>query len=424
MLTELIYIYREIGVLLYMNKNELNFFIEHYIEKKKLLDYELDGGLNQRFNSIFQHGDLLSELYMLKDPTLISLLKQKCDHNELISLLKSHCDQDVKNGIAAIANNNNIPFIYHEIKEPLVEWIYNYRYTLACPLLGWYERNKKWLIEKPEMVLSMVYIRLTIESLLTLNKYNFNQDMIEQLYEKSNGLNKYGLIVIEKNKRELCAHCEPVRLFDILKNKTIFLYINRSFAIVLDELYKNDYIGELSLLGKNDRIYDGLNNYNHLYSALERGRFFKFDIASLPETTKLFRENYYNDCLWVSKDDNQITFEELYDNINLDNNCIVTQVVHLQYDDNMINHIDHEYVFYDIDEYVERLYNPKIKGNARKRVKTFKADNSKIPFNYYCEIFINKGDDRIETRIPFIYYVLNNFFEHKDLLDEYFKNIL
>ena len=39
--------------------------------------------------------------------------------------------------------------------------------------------------------------------------------------------------------------------------------------------------------------------------------------------------------------------------------------------------------------------------------------------DYACKM----NDENKEIEVPFIFFVLNNFFEHKDLLAEYFKKI-
>ena len=57
-------------------------------------------------------------------------------------------------------------------------------------------------------------------------------------------------------------------------------------------------------------------------------------------------------------------------------NLLSTQMIHLQHVGNTITHLDHEYIFYDLENYDERIYNVGVKGEGRKRVKTFKIDRS------------------------------------------------
>lgn len=91
-----------------------------------------------------------------------------------------------------------------------------------------------------------------------------------------------------------------------------------------------------------------------------------------------------------------------------------------------ITHLDHEYVFYTIDEYENRMSSATQKGTAKTRMKSFKIDNSRIPFDYRCEVLRKdeNGNDLPQKDEQFLCYVLESYFKHKDLLKEYFQNIL
>jgi len=141
---------------------------------------------------------------------------------------------------------------------------------------------------------------------------------------------------------------------------------------------------------------------------LERGNIFSFDGLKSPEVSKLFSVDNYKNCLWINIDGKNITFEELCDDFDNHGESIITQVVHLEYKGNFINHIDHEYIFYTADEYDKRCTDYKQQG---KKFKTFKVDNSSIPFT------LENGDF-------FLYRILDGYFKHKDLLIEYFQNVL
>ena len=132
----------------------------------------------------------------------------------------------------------------------------------------------------------------------------------------------------------------------------------------------------------------------------------------------------------ITIDPQNITFEELCENFEVYNDMVVTQVVHLQYEIEgectFITHLDHEYVFYTIDEYENRMSNATQKGTAKTRMKSFKIDNSRIPFDYRCEVLRKdeNGNDLPQKDEQFLCYVLESYFKHKDLLKEYFQNIL
>ena len=72
--------------------------------------------------------------------------------------------------------------------------------------------------------------------------------------------------------------------------------------------------------------------------------------------------------------------------------------------------MDHEYIFYSLEEYVKRLSDIKQKGNILKRIKTFKIDNSKIPFI-------------LEDGMNVLLFFLNEYFKSEKLLLEYFQKI-
>ena len=82
----------------------------------------------------------------------------------------------------------------------------------------------------------------------------------------------------------------------------------------------------------------------------------------------------------------------------------MTQAVHLKFfkkkDDFYIEHIDHEIIFYTFDEYDNRLCNIKAKGKVLKRQKTFKIDNSEIPF------FINGKPELLIQVLPKTYRLI------------------
>lgn len=111
-----------------------------------------------------------------------------------------------------------------------------------------------------------------------------------------------------------------------------------------------------------------------------------------------------------------ITFEEFNEEDELLNEYFhitglkVTNVVHLKYfqenSGTYIEHIDHEYIFYSMEGYELRKNNHLQKGNAKKRIKTFKIDKSKIPLN-------NEKD------IEFLEFILKECLTHIDLIEEF-----
>lgn len=94
--------------------------------------------------------------------------------------------------------------------------------------------------------------------------------------------------------------------------------------------------------------------------------------------------------------------------------------------DSYKEHIDYERIYYTRDEYAERISTKRmdIEGTAQPRRKFFKVNKAAIPFDYPCSALIQtkSGYDRINC--PFIFFILNCYFQHKDLLNEYFNDWL
>lgn len=148
---------------------------------------------------------------------------------------------------------------------------------------------------------------------------------------------------------------------------------------------------------------------------MEHGSTLKIDVSDLPEVSKFYTIDNYEDSLWVRHDieKQSLTFEEMLDDFEIVNQDVVTQVIHLEYkyleDEYLITHIDHEFIVYTLDEYSERLSNPVKKGY--KKIKSFKVDNARIPFMF-------KKDDEY-----FLYKVLDSYLVNKVLISEYFSKI-
>ncbi|RVU37005.1 hypothetical protein EOE67_11885 [Rheinheimera riviphila] len=89
-----------------------------------------------------------------------------------------------------------------------------------------------------------------------------------------------------------------------------------------------------------------------------------------------FIEN--NDRSWYFIDKSNIYLEEIIDDYEVLDDCVVTQLIHVEYYTSdsgiFISHIDHEYIFYSYDEFDKRQKDFSQKGSARKRIKTFKID--------------------------------------------------
>ena len=239
------------------------------------------------------------------------------------------------------------------------------------------------------------------------------QDFGLNLEKSDEQYSKYKLLSIDENF-EIKEGNIP-KVFD--KRLSTHLIINElpsEVLAILNQLMESKAIKSLALRPEYNIVGKGIENISRLMEEVERGKIFSFKDLKTPIVTKLFSSDDYSN-LWITIDNKNITFEELVDDFYVEGESIVTQVLHLEYfsdgDTNYINHIDHEYIFYNADEYEKRLTNHKVKGTNRPRFKTFKVDNSKIPF------YLDSGEF-------FLYIVLENYFKKKELLTEYFESVI
>lgn len=411
-----------------LTDSEVNAFLEYchkICEHRKYASYLENTHTWDEVNECsFQHG-IVADLFLEENVVLLDLLSKYCDHRELKCLLEHYRDEQQNSELTLLAKKYNDGYKLPKVKEPLVDWIYEVNYLLAYPITGdLIRKDERAFYENPEKILTFTYLNLKHEEYEKEHTHSiFEQKNIKRIYDgtfdKTSAYKTYGLIPID-DERTLHSFDNPVRIYDHEINKTVFLQIPRPLAMVFQELIKYKYINNIAFRGDDQFIYDGENHCSPLMEAVEAGKIFDLDIASLPEMSKLVSDRSYDDSLWITVDEANITFEELCADIYVEGDSIVTQMIHLQYEEKNITHIDHEYIFYSLEEYEERQF-VRRKGEANKRFKTFKVDKSSIPFNYDCTIL--SLDDK-EILVPFIYFVLNTYFVHKDLLKEYFQKIL
>lgn len=217
---------------------------------------------------------------------------------------------------------------------------------------------------------------------------------------KLNSVNEYTNIICNQANR-------------YLQDKRLDIYfclpVPRFLLEALDNYCNTGLIEKLAF-----RI-DRMTKSFFVFDSFDYGAKLKNDILNLPELSRFFDLDNYQDALWIKHNriKKHLTFEETCDDFELFDDSVVTQLIHLEYfienEEYYIKHLDHEYIIYSLDNYQERLENSEIKGH--KKVKTFKIDDSRIPFfsKYKNEYFL--------------FIVLNSFFKNKGLLKEYFENI-
>ncbi|ATV57524.1 hypothetical protein [Fusobacterium pseudoperiodonticum] len=270
------------------------------------------------------------------------------------------------------------------------------------------------------------YLYVSILELL-LRKINKEEEPYYEINEKNNRLKetyefidedeqykKYGLLKLNSNR-----NLEK----PMLNSPPYYIHDNRKGYIVLDSRIPDEALIKLYCLKQDNLITDLSLRANYymkiqkcnIHAAFEErafGKYFSFENLKNLIPTKLY-STVTNNSLWINIKNGSITFEELLDDFEIEDEreFIKTQVIHCEYFEDKekfyISHIDHEYIFYSFDEYEERIKDIEQKGNIKKKLKTFKVDNSRIPF-----IIDNEN---------ILLFFLNQYFKSKDLLLEYFQ---
>lgn len=202
----------------------------------------------------------------------------------------------------------------------------------------------------------------------------------------------------------------PPRLYDSTNDFTVFVCgsDDRVFEYLRQLRRKCEF--ELALKPSSLYFVSGNPRISRIAEHLETGLYFSNVNLDDSLITKLYDDSY--DTLWINVFGNSITFEEFQNEFQIYGEYIVTQVLHCEYfkelDKYFISHCDHEFIFYDIKEYNSRQTNAWQKGNARKRVKTFKIDNGKIPMYPGTNVLL----DFLEMK-----------FQNRALVREYFEKV-
>lgn len=271
----------------------------------------------------------------------------------------------------------------------------NYKYYNLGSLLF----NEFKSIKSRTEMLGNIYSQ---EVLYEYKKIDVDLDEIDQQFIK------YKLLSLDDNM-SLISDKDNQIIQDNRLEKYFWVSVPRKLLSTIIQLKEKSFISEIAF--KIDYISD-------LLIAMEEmdfGSCLKMKVSSLPSISKFYDLNNFDNSLWVhhNVEKKSLVFEELLDDFEIIGENIVTQVVHLEYfsenDSFFISHIDHEYIIYNLEEYEEKLQSPQKKGH--KKVKTFKIDNSKIPFFYKV------------ANEYFLFQVLDTYMQNKALISEYFEKI-
>lgn len=231
------------------------------------------------------------------------------------------------------------------------------------------------------------------------------------LFKCDDQFNAYGLISVVDELE--FSELRPLEPFDRRVDRLICIDASAPIVWELVSLKAAGYISKLSF---RPRFNVGLRSNPSLSISLEnieQGRVFDLSRLDTPTLDKLYSEKY--DTLWVKISPGEIIFEEILAEVVIEGDYLVTQVVHLKHSVKnkvpVIDHLDHEYIYYTLEEFEARQSDASQKGEARPRIKTFKVDDACIPFTL--------PDGRW-----FLYLVLENNFKTIDLIKEYFQKML
>ncbi|PLR64779.1 hypothetical protein QCBJ_01590 [Pseudomonas sp. QC2] len=235
--------------------------------------------------------------------------------------------------------------------------------------------------------------------------YQFYKAADVDLLESDTQYSKYNLYSITADTELLIGL--PSRILDLQRQVQLFINTPKHILELFERLRKDGLIEDLALLTSDhsflqtdkryfvsfgiEYIWQPLTLDNVVHQpigAVARTILRTCDISAegtaLQPSVSTFYAQGSGDKIWCSITANSMTFEEVAQVPELLEDCAVTQLIHLEYfveDGRLhVSHIDHEYIFYTLEEFDLRGTDPSQKGNARKRLKTFKIDRSAIPF--------------------------------------------
>ena len=374
-------------LILELKKEELKNRIE---EHKYRIEKNLDK-LNIMKEEILENDEFIAEEKRIKN-------WNEEVHNKSIKELENLCKKINKENIYdfIIKKYNDSFYAFKQIEN--ITKVFNQEDYLCASIL--------------ELLLKEIYKEE--EPYYEINEKNNRLKETYEFIDEDEQYKKYGLLKLNSNR-----NLEK----PMLNLSSYYIYDNRKGYIELDSRIPYEVLIKLYCLKQENLIVDLSLRANYYKRIVENrrilineerafGKYFSFENLKNLIPTKLY-STVTNNSLWINIKNGSITFEELLDDFEVVNKeeFIRTQVIHCEYfedeEEFYISHIDHEYIFYSLDEYEERIKDIEQKGNIKKKLKTFKVDNSRIPF-----IIDNEN---------ILLFFLNQYFKSKDLLLEYFQ---
>lgn len=379
---------------------EIGEFGKELVEfQKKKIAIEIDNHYASLLNNFNDHE---------REATLIET-KERIFENLSINMLEKNANSVFRSTILSILENPS---------KNQTEKNYFYAYLLKIAYEKFLQR----------LALNRKYNRAESKENLIYQYYKSIDINIENLDQQ---FRKYDLYSVGGDCEIFVAL--PSRIIDKKNNLQFVVEMQEALLQTLVKSKQSGHINDLALLARSQdpiksdqhisillgtyqaptapkiqNIYH--DNFPHVVQDVIESLFVSEDKLFLSKVIYKFHEIGCGDQVWVFSMGNSVAFEEILDDPEILDDCVVTQMIHLEYvvDDGRIkiSHIDHEYLFYSYEEFQQRLEDYKQRAGTKKRIKTFKIDRSKIPLVFDDGTF-------------FLFTVLDAYFTRAYFLQEF-----
>ncbi|WP_175877002.1 hypothetical protein [Burkholderia sp. BCC0097] len=234
--------------------------------------------------------------------------------------------------------------------------------------------------------------------------YKYYKNIDINITKHDQQFRKYDLYSVDDDSEIFVAL--PSRIIDKKNNLQFIVEMQEALLQMLVDSKERGHVQDLALLARSQNPIESdqrisillgtyqipvapkiqnifQDNFPHVVQDIIYSRLVSEDKLFLSDAIYKFHEIGCGDSVWVFSNGNSVEFEEILESPEVLDDCVVTQMIHLEYviDDGRvkISHIDHEYLFYSYEEFDRRLEDYNQRAGAKKRIKTFKVDRSKLP---------------------------------------------
>lgn len=273
--------------------------------------------------------------------------------------------------------------------------------------------------------------------------YKYYKSLDVDLKNSDKQFLKYDLLSIDESEQIISGL--PSRVLDKKNNSQFLVDISQIILEVFAHLMSSKAIKNISFLVECEVVFQTKEKYSIIFGNDEpksplfladflcdtrdhqvKKEIFKKDNAKNAFSPHQSAGRFFdsvNDSAWYFINKNDIYFEEILNSPEILDDSVVTQLIHIEYfirdSEILLSHMDHEYIFYSYEEFDKRQRDFTQKGSARKRIKTFKIDNSEIPLIAEGNILVLNTILEHTFKKP---YLFNGFFrEIVDVTNRSFK---